>query len=495
MAKKPRVFVLTSRVYEVAGGRTKATITRMLFLQKHFEATLIEMSATKYPGEELPKVFEKYQATFNAINPWTKSLNDEKIEKNYLNFLKEHTGNLGDPKIFAGAQQSFVLPTLSGGTVKSYVADGKIARLRLYHPDGKVDFCALDEDQNIFLRELYDKDALLARYYLNGAGQVISGFIVGKNDTKKFIYRTVTNQLVYSDTIEDHNIAFLNDTLQDGDVVISDVRYYDELLEKLKPKVKKIHVWHEIAYNLRKDSGVNPAYVNIARPDYPLSPSEKIVVFTDDARKEYETEFPHLKDSFTVIPYGTNVKPEYADVTRDKNLLIYIGRLTADKNLAAQIHAFNILHKKYPSTKLHIFGEGNDDATISRLISELNLSDSVKLCGYTHSADKDFQKASMTLFTSNFETFGLTILESLTNGTPVASYDVRFGAKMMIKNLHNGMIAQENTPEALAKAMIKLYKSNISPQQVKESVKDTFSQQRFEDAWLAVISDNKEGEL
>jgi len=485
---KPRIFILTSRVYEVAGGRTKATIARMMFLQQHFDTTLIEMSATKYPGEELSKVFAKYQTDFNAVNPWLNSEKNPLREKNYLDFLKEQTGSIGDPKIFEGAQETFTLQTLSGSKIKSFMQNGKIARLRIYHPDGKVDFCALDDKQNIFLRELYSKDDLLARYYLNSAGQVSSGFVIEKDNAKKFIYRANNNKLIYTRSINDHNIAFLNDILQDGDIIISDVRYYDDLLEKLQPHVNKVHVWHEIALNLRKDSGVNPAYTKITDPNYPLAETDRVVVFTDDARDEYAMAFPHMRRNFTVIPYGMDVKLTDGEIARDKNLFVSIGRITPDKNLAAQIQAFAIFRKKYPNAVFQIFGEGSDEANLQKHIDELGLGEAVTLRGFTHNADKIFQQATMTLFSSNYETFGLTILESLSYGTPVASYAVRFGAKMMIEDSKNGILSKENTPESLASAMIKLYEANLSPEQVRRTVEAKFSLKRFENDWLALIS-------
>ena len=156
MSSQARVFILTSQVYETAGGRTKATIERMLFLRKHFDATLIEMRAAKYPGQELAKVFEKYQADFKVVNPWHAATTTTSRSQNYLDFLRERSGSLGDASIFGGAQQSFVLPTLSGGKIKSYLQDGKISRLREYHPDGRVEFFAMDDQQNIILHELYN---------------------------------------------------------------------------------------------------------------------------------------------------------------------------------------------------------------------------------------------------------------------------------------------------------------------------------------------------
>ena len=494
---KPRVFVLTSRIYETAGGRTKATIERMMLLQKHFETMLIEMSSTKYPGEELPAIFAKYHTEFAVTNPWMGSNRSSTTStKNYLDYLKSRTGNLGEPKFFAGAQENFALPTLTGGEIKAYVENGTIMRLREYHADGSVEFFALDAQQNIFLRELYKQEVLLARCYLDDAGCVKAGFLVDKNGDKKFMYRQKSGHIVYSDDIDAHNGAFLNDILRAGDVVISDVRHYDAALAKLSPEIRKIHVWHETATKLSGEGAINPAYEKIVDPSFPISGSDKIIVFTDDAREEYTGNFPHLKDNFMVIPYGTDLKPTIEGVGRDKNLVISIGRLeSAQKNVAAQIRAFAIFHKKYPEARMNIFGDGSEKDNLLALVGALDLGDAVKFCGFSHNVDEEFQRAGMMVFSSNYETFGLTILESLSNGTPVVSYDVRFGAKTMIDNAQNGMTAKENTPKALAAAMVTLRNAKITPQQVRDSIKDRFSRENFEAKWLAAISNDAEGEI
>lgn len=492
ISEKPRVFVLTSRIYETAGGRTKATIERMIMLQKHFDATLIEMSATKYPGGELPAVFAKYKTTFNVVNPWRVGELPAHHMKNYLDYLRQRTGNLGDDAaIFTGAQTAFAVPTLSGGIIKSYLDNDMITRLREYHPDGTVEFFALDDKQNIMLREIYNGDNLMARYYLDDAGTICSGFTVGEEEKQTFLYRKHDNELVYSDTIVDHNVAFLNDLLDEGDVLVSDVRYYDEVLARIKPGVRKIHVWHEIAKDQSAKSGTNPDYVTITDPTFPMATKDKIVVFTDDAQKEYGTSFVHLKKHFAVIPYGTTIKADIPSAKRDKNRVISIGRLQAQKDVGAQIQAFALFHAKYPETKLHIFGEGIEAEKLVQLVEELQLTDTVQFRGFTHNADKEFQRAGMMVFSSSYETFGLTILESLSNGTPVASYNVRFGAKTMIDNKRNGVIAKANTPEALAEAMIKIHTSKLTPQKIRKSIQKAFSHEHFEKQWLSIISKAK----
>jgi poly(glycerol-phosphate) alpha-glucosyltransferase len=492
VSKKPRVFVLTSRVYETAGGRTKATIERMMLLQKHFDATLIEMSATKYPGDELPAVFAKYKTTFNTVNPWRVGELPAHHMKNYLDYLRQRTGNLADnPRIFTGEQSVFTIPTLSGGKIKSYMDEDKITRLREYHPDGTVEFFGLDTKQNIMLRETYNGDNLTARYYLDDTGAICSGFTVGQDGDKTYLYRTHDDELIYSETIADHYTAFLNELLTDGDVVISDVRYYDAILAHLQPNVRKIHVWHEMATDPLNNDSVIPDYETITSESFTMAKADKIVVFTDDAQKAYSARFPHLKKHIAVIPYGTTIKPDIASAKRDKNLVMSIGRLEPPKNVGDQIQAFALFHATYPDTKLHIFGEGTEEESLVKLVKKLGLTDVVRFCGFTHNANKDYQRASMMLFSSQSETFGLTILESMSNGTPVASYDVRFGAKAMIDNKRNGIIAKTDTPEALAEAMIKIHTSKLTPQKVRKSIQKAFSQEYFEKQWLAITAKAK----
>lgn len=350
ITRKPRVFVLTSRIYETAGERTKATIERMTFLQKYFSATLIEMSATKYPGQELPNIFAKYNTRFNVINPWRVGDSKSRRQKNYLQFLKQQLGAEVDREILRGAQESFNVPTSSDGRIKSYIDEGKIVRLRHYHANGTVSFFALDANQNIFIRELYKDEKLLERHYLDDAGEVLSGFSQGKDDKKRYVYRTKKGRLIYSENIANHNLTFLNDVLRNGDVVISDVRYYDDILERLENNVRKLHVWHEIAVGVKGKNSVSPMYRTLTDPQRAMPESDQIVVFTEDTREEYATKFPHLKNNFVVIPYGTHLKPAVESVERDKNLVTSIKHTFSRKTFEKKWRSLITKKSKFRKT-------------------------------------------------------------------------------------------------------------------------------------------------
>ena len=51
-----------------------------------------------------------------------------------------------------------------------------------------------------------------------------------------------------------------------------------------------------------------------------------------------------------------------------------------------------------------------------------------------------FQHATASLLTSQYEGFGMTIMESIHNGCPVVSYDVRYGPSELIIDGENGLL-------------------------------------------------------
>ena len=69
-------------------------------------------------------------------------------------------------------------------------------------------------------------------------------------------------------------------------------------------------------------------------------------------------------------------------------------------------------------TELHLFGrdEDNQIPLMNTLISELKLSDKVKIFKYTNQPLQKFKNSKASLLTSQYEGFGLTLMESIEMG-------------------------------------------------------------------------------
>jgi glycosyltransferase involved in cell wall biosynthesis len=93
--------------------------------------------------------------------------------------------------------------------------------------------------------------------------------------------------------------------------------------------------------------------------------------------------------------------------------LLYVGRVSAEKNVAAFLDA------DVPGTKI-VVGDGPDRAHLERLHPE------ARFVGYLHGEDlaAAYRSADVMVFPSRTDTFGNVVTEALASGTPVAAYPV-----------------------------------------------------------------------
>lgn len=105
-----------------------------------------------------------------------------------------------------------------------------------------------------------------------------------------------------------------------------------------------------------------------------------------------------------------------------ENFVLYIGRIEEKKNILNQIKAFNNFSKKYPDYKFVLIGkQGFGYNKIKTEIFKNNLEDDIIELGYieTDEVVAIINMAKVFMFVSNYEGFGLPILEAMACGVPV----------------------------------------------------------------------------
>ncbi|WP_394159337.1 glycosyltransferase [Galactobacter valiniphilus] len=133
----------------------------------------------------------------------------------------------------------------------------------------------------------------------------------------------------------------------------------------------------------------------------------------------------------------------------DRDVVI-VSRLAPGKGLDDAVRIFIWASHGVPDAHLHIYGEGSERKLLEEIVAEYEAQDRVHFHGFTPDAATKFAGARATLFTSEHEGFGLTLLEALSQGTPAVSYDVRYGPADMITNGTNGfLIADRNQMDAM----------------------------------------------
>jgi glycosyltransferase involved in cell wall biosynthesis len=137
-----------------------------------------------------------------------------------------------------------------------------------------------------------------------------------------------------------------------------------------------------------------------------------------------------------------------------QNYLLFFGRIEDKiKNLTLLIEAFELSKLQENNVHLLIIGDGSDKEMILNTIKNKNLSNFVHLLPFQKNIVPYIQNARCTALTSYFEGFPMSLVESLSAGTPIISVDCETGPREIIQNNINGLLVENHKPKALAEAM------------------------------------------
>ena len=123
--------------------------------------------------------------------------------------------------------------------------------------------------------------------------------------------------------------------------------------------------------------------------------------------------------------------------TEEDPVILYVGRIAAEKNLTLFADATNQLKQKHPNLKCVIVGDGPEKDTLKK-----NLPYAV-FAGTQQGEDlaKHYASADFFLFPSTSETFGNVVTEALASGLITLAFNYA-APKMYIENQVNGFKVQ-----------------------------------------------------
>ncbi|MEV0173223.1 glycosyltransferase family 4 protein [Streptomyces sp. NPDC050803] len=136
--------------------------------------------------------------------------------------------------------------------------------------------------------------------------------------------------------------------------------------------------------------------------------------------------------------------------------VIAAGRLVPVKRYDLLVEAFARVAAEHPDWQLRIYGKGEEQPRLRQLIDTLGLCDNVFLMGAAAPMEAEWVKGSIGAAASNFEPFGMTIVEAMRCGLPVVSTDCPYGPGEIIKDGVDGRLVPVGNREALSDALLEL---------------------------------------
>ncbi len=140
--------------------------------------------------------------------------------------------------------------------------------------------------------------------------------------------------------------------------------------------------------------------------------------------------------------------------------LLYVGRLSKEKNLDILVKAFSLVHAKKPAFKLMIVGDGPYEKKLRAVAAEQKLEKHVIFKGkipFEKLLNSNiYTRAGIFVTASTSETQGLSIVEGMSYGLPVVGVAKR-GVAELIKG--NGLPCKSANAKEIARNILKIIDS------------------------------------
>lgn len=202
---------------------------------------------------------------------------------------------------------------------------------------------------------------------------------------------------------------------------------------------------HDIISVIHPDIRENPTfdyYINKFLTSYTINKANKIIVSSENTRKDIISYFKVGDDKIKVVPIGYDMDIFGNQIDRNSTwnmilkkyklkipYILFVGYVMPKKNIEVLIMAFQKIILEGNDFYLVITGALGQNIPgsqsyihkLNKLICDLKLKDRIIFTGYVEKEELPFlyKKANLFVYPSHYEGFGIPPLEAMASGTPV----------------------------------------------------------------------------
>lgn len=130
-------------------------------------------------------------------------------------------------------------------------------------------------------------------------------------------------------------------------------------------------------------------------------------------------------------------------------IILIASRLAPEKNIPLALSAFKDIARTHSKAGLVIAGEGTEKHALGAFVSKYNLHDNVVFTEWDDNLISYYKTADLFLLTSNYEGYGMTLIEAAAAGCPIVTTDVGAVGEIITKD--NALVCPVGDKECLIK--------------------------------------------
>jgi glycosyltransferase involved in cell wall biosynthesis len=191
----------------------------------------------------------------------------------------------------------------------------------------------------------------------------------------------------------------------------------------------------------KKESVLNFLRLKIA--NFIIPRADRLRVVSERIKRSLVARFGIDPNKVDVLPIFTDINvyrrvsptSSLKDKYKQSNFIaLMVSRLEKEKNIELAIKAFSRIVKKNRFARLVIAGDGSNLNNLKKLVREKKLLNNISFIGWQSDLVSYFKTADVFINTSNYEGYGLALLEALASGCLILTTDVGLVGEIVTKD-------------------------------------------------------------
>lgn len=214
---------------------------------------------------------------------------------------------------------------------------------------------------------------------------------------------------------------------------------------------------------------------------------DRFVVLTQEDARQWG-KMTNLKIIANSVP-----KTELRANVAESRSVIAAGRLIPLKGFDLLLNAWSMLPSELRSSwQLKIFGDGQLESSLKEQIIRLGIQDSASIFPTSKQIFNEYAKSAFLVMSSDYEGLPMVMIEAMSVGLPVVSFDFKCGPRDIIENGNNGFIVPLGNCGHLAKAMAQVMEDEdlrIKMSLQAKLTSNAFLEDSIMDKWVKLFNE------